>query len=242
MGLAGAPAGPPPGLVAPPPSLLGRPPGQDNSPRGAARWTGAGACWAAPCLPSMPPLVHLPTRRRARPVHLWQGLVQYAGLANATHLHPALPSLVAAGGSAFAAPPPGLPPPANGAGHGATGPTPFAAATGRRSPDDGGGGGGRPNPGGPPAAQPSFNLASLTSLFGGDISRLPQLAGQLNLSGFPSMPPVRTAGLAAWLGFVAGDAAHPCRRGQEKKKKNLPFLPAALLQATPACLRLPCRA
>ncbi len=72
----------------------------------------------------------------------------------------------------------------NGIGGGG-GPTPFAGLPPNRSPE------GQPAGGpGPPASAPSFNLANLSSLFGGDITRLPQLAGQLNLPNFPSIPAV----------------------------------------------------
>lgn len=78
-------------------------------------------------------------------------------------------------------------PPSNGLAAGG-GPTPFAGLPPppSRSPE------GQPVPApGPPATAPSFNLANLSSLFGGDITRLPQLAGQLNLPNFPSIPAVR---------------------------------------------------
>jgi hypothetical protein len=70
--------------------------------------------------------------------------------------------------------------------------TPFAAASNlpppqpmaSRPPEAAGGGPG------PLAAHASFNLASLSNLLGGDLSRLPQLAG---LTNFPSLPPVRSS-------------------------------------------------
>lgn len=52
----------------------------------------------------------------------------------------------------------------------------------------------------PPAAGPSFNLASLSGLLGGDLSHLPQLAG---LANFPSLPPV-SLGAVWWRLVVVG--------------------------------------
>jgi hypothetical protein len=91
--------------------------------------------------------------------------------------------------SAFAAPPPH-----SGAG---PGPAPFGSLNAAHllpplpplplsKPDDGGG---PPPPSGllAPGAGSSFNLANLTGLLGGDLSRLPQLA---SLAQFPSFAPV----------------------------------------------------
>ena len=104
---------------------------------------------------------------------------------------------------------------APGAGSGADA-TPFAAANLMPPPppvgksSGGSGGAGQLGSGGmgmAPSLAPSLNLAGLSGLFGGDLSRLPHLAGQFNLANFPSMPAVSwPAGCPA---FPAPSVCHP---------------------------------
>lgn len=170
---------------------------------------------------------------------------QLAGLAGNPGLPPgmpaSLPSLAAGGGgggrdgsprdaagtSAFAD---AAQLPTNGSGGAPSAATPFAAAGGGmpppapmagRAPEPAG-----PAPGGP-AGGPSaaLSLAGLSGLFGGDLSRLPQLAG---LANFPSIPPVRLAGLVG--------CASVRRLGL---RKQTTFAEACCLPFADACCKLP---
>jgi hypothetical protein len=100
-----------------------------------------------------------------------------------------------------------------------------------------------------PAPAPSFNLAGLSGLLGGDLSRLPQLAG---LANFPSLPPVSRA--HALPRRSVQSCLVPCGQvfaGQRQAGSFSNECPAdyqearmVTLQATepaPPC-RLPCRA
>ncbi|KAL4859186.1 putative aldo-keto reductase 2 [Chlorella vulgaris] len=149
---------------------------------------------------------------------------------------PALPGM-SGQASAFAAPPP----------HSGTGPgpAPFGSLNAAHllpplpplplsKPDDGGG---PPPPSGllAPGAGSSFNLASLTGLLGGDLSRLPQLA---SLAQFPSFAP----GMSGDLEMLLRESSlHPLEGGARRapsfnlskiESLNLPdeMMMAAILQ------------
>lgn len=58
---------------------------------------------------------------------------------------------------------------------------------------------------------PSFNLAGLQGMFGGDFSKFPALAGQMNLANFPSVPAMMSGDLEQLIAQHNADSLMPGR-------------------------------